>query len=421
MIEYIKKGRERELDKNNTIEKDVRDIIDRVKSEGDEALRYFSKKYDGHDLDDIRVSKKDIELAYEIIDPEIKEKIARAYENIKDFAIRQKECMHSLKYEEGGKLLGHSIIPVNSVACYVPGGSYPLYSTALMLCAPAKVAGVERIIAITPISKDTGKVNPTTLVALDIAGADEIYSVGGAQGIAAACYGTESINPVDVIVGPGNSYVTEAKRQCYGKVGIDFLAGPSEVLIVADSSANPEIIAADILAQAEHDVYAKSILVTNDRSLANAVNDEVYIRLEDLATALIARKSWEEYGEILLVDDMDDAIAFANEYAPEHLEVMVDENRIDDIKDSFKNYGAIFLGENSAEVFGDYASGPNHTLPTLGASRYTGGLWVGTFLKVCSFQRMSREEAKRMAPDVAALARGEGLIAHAKAAEIRSR
>ena len=199
------------------------------------------------------------------------------------------------------------------------------------------------------------------------------------------------------------------------------MAGPSEVLIVADSSANPEIIAADILAQAEHDVYAKSILVTNDRSLANAVNDEVYIRLEDLATALIARKSWEEYGEILLVDDMDDAIAFANEYAPEHLEVMVDENRIDDIKDSFKNYGAIFLGENSAEVFGDYASGPNHTLPTLGASRYTGGLWVGTFLKVCSFQRMSREEAKRMAPDVAALARGEGLIAHAKAAEIRSR
>lgn len=421
MIEYIKKGRERELDKNNTIEKDVRDIIDRVKSEGDEALRYFSKKYDGHDLDDIRVSKKDIELAYEIIDPEIKEKIARAHENIKDFAICQKECIRPLKHEEGGKLLGHSIIPVNSAACYVPGGSYPLYSTALMLCAPAKVAGVERIIAITPISKDTGKVNPTTLVALDIAGADEIYSVGGAQGIAAACCGTESINPVDVIVGPGNSYVTEAKRQCYGKVGIDFLAGPSEVLIVADSSANPEIIAADILAQAEHDVYAKSILVTNDRSLANAVNDEVYIRLENLVTALIARKSWEEYGEILLVDDMDDAIAFANEYAPEHLEVMVDENRIDDIKDSFKNYGAIFLGENSAEVFGDYASGPNHTLPTLGASRYTGGLWVGTFLKVCSFQRMSREEAKRMAPDVAALARGEGLIAHAKAAEIRSR
>lgn len=421
MIEYIKKGKERELDKNNTIEKDVRDIIDKVKSEGDEALRYFSKKYDGHDLDDIRVSRKDIALAYEMIDPEMKERIIRAHNNIKDFAIRQKGCIRSLKYETDGKVLGHSIIPVSSVACYVPGGSYPLYSTALMLCAPAKVAGVDRIIAITPVSKDTGRVNPITLVALDIAGADEIYSVGGAQGIAAACHGTESINPVDVIVGPGNSYVTEAKRQCYGKVGIDFLAGPSEVLIVADSSANPEIIAADILAQAEHDVYAKSILVTNDRSLANAVNDEVYIRLEDLATALIARKSWEEYGEILLVDDMDDAIAFANEYAPEHLEVMVDENRIDDIKDSFKNYGAIFLGENSAEVFGDYASGPNHTLPTLGASRYTGGLWVGTFLKVCSFQRMSREEAKRMASDVAALARGEGLIAHAKAAEIRSR
>ena len=174
MIEYIKKGRERELDKNNTIEKYVRDIIDRVKSEGDEALRYFSKKYDGHDLDDIRVSKEDIELAYETVDPEIKEKIAKAHENIRDFAICQKECMHSLKHEEGGKLLGHSIIPVNSAACYVPGGSYPLYSTALMLCAPAKVAGVERIIAITPISKDTGKVNPTTLVALDIAGADEI-------------------------------------------------------------------------------------------------------------------------------------------------------------------------------------------------------------------------------------------------------
>lgn len=421
MIKYVKKGKERELAKNNTIEKDVRDIIDRVRSEGDEALRHFSKKYDGHDLDDIRVGKKDIALAYEAVDPEMQERIIRAHDNIKDFAIRQKSCICPLKHEIDGKVLGHNIIPVSSVACYVPGGSYPLYSTALMLCAPAKVAGVERIIALTPISKETGKVNPLTLVALDIAGADEIYSVGGAQGIAAACYGTESIDSVDVIVGPGNSYVTEAKGQCYGKVGIDFLAGPSEVLIVADSSADPKIIAADILAQAEHDIYAKSILVTNDIALAGAVSDEVYIQIEDLDTALIARESWEEYGEILLADDVEEAIAFANTYAPEHLEVMVDENQLDDIKDSFNNYGAIFLGENSAEVFGDYASGPNHTLPTLGASRYTGGLWVGTFLKVCSFQKISKKAAASMAPDVAALARGEGLIAHAKAAEIRGK
>ena len=190
---------------------------------------------------------------------------------------------------------------------------------------------------------------------------------------------------------------------------------------MADSSADPKIITTDILAQAEHDIYAKSILVTNDIALAGAVSDEVYIQIEDLDTALIARESWEEYGEILLADDVEEAIAFANTYAPEHLEVMVDENQLDDIKDSFNNYGAIFLGENSAEVFGDYASSPNHTLPTLGASKYTGGLWVGTFLKVCSFQRMSCKAAKSMAPDVAALARGEGLIAHAKAAEIRGK
>ena len=308
---------------------------------------------------------------------------------------------------------------MDSCCCYVPGGGYPLYSTALMLGIPAKVAGVRRVTACSPVIKGTDSIHPKTLVAMDVAGIDEIYAIGGAQAVAAFSYGTDQIEPVDLIVGPGNSFVTEAKRQCYGKVGIDFVAGPSEVLIIADNTADPEIIAADLLAQSEHDREAKGILVTTDEMLGKAVWNAVEKQLPTLDTEEIARSSWNDFGEILIADTLDEAIEYANEYAPEHLEVNVSESRTDYVADSLRNFGSLFIGGNTAEVFGDYASGPNHTLPTLGASRYTGGVWVGTFLKICTYQSMTADAMMSIAPLVSNLARGEGLTGHARAAEIR--
>ena len=254
---------------------------------------------------------------------------------------------------------------------------------------------------------------------MDIAGIDEIYAVGGAQAIAAFSYGTDQIQPVNLIVGPGNSFVTEAKRQCYGKVGIDFVAGPSEVLVIADSNADPDIVAADLLAQSEHDKEAKGIVVTTDEGFGQAVIKAVEEQLEQLDTREIASRSWADFGEVLLADDLEEAIAYANSYAPEHLEVNVAETQLEQTVGALHNYGSLFIGGNTAEVFGDYASGTNHTLPTLGAARYTGGVWVGTFLKTCTYQSMSPQAMMDIAPLVSNLARGEGLIGHARAAEIR--
>ena len=290
-----------------------------------------------------------------------------------------------------------------------------------MLGIPAKVAGVRRVAACSPVMKGTDHIHPKTLVAMDIAGIDEIYATGGAQAVAAFSYGTDQIKPVDLIVGPGNSFVTEAKRQCYGKVGIDFLAGPSEVLVIADGSADPEIIAADLLAQSEHDREAKGILVTTDRELGLDAIKCVEKELETLATAEIASVSWADYGEVLLADSLDEAVSYANGYAPEHLEVNVAKADRDRVVGALRNYGSLFIGENTAEVFGDYASGTNHTLPTLGAARYTGGVWVGTFLKTCTYQHMTDEAMMDIAPVVTALADGEGLAGHAEAADIRRR
>ena len=305
---------------------------------------------------------------------------------------------------------------MDSCLCYVPGGSYPLYSTALMLGIPAKVAGVSRVVACSPVVKGTDKIHPKTLVAMDVAGIDEVYAVGGAHAIAAFAYGTEKISPVKLIVGPGNAYVTEAKRQCYGKVGIDFVAGPSEVLIIADGSARPDWIAADILAQSEHDFLAKGILVTTSEKLGSAVIEEVEKQLKSLSTADIARQSWQDYGGVLVADSLSEAAEYTNECAPEHLEINVED---ESILSSLRNYGSLFIGQNTAEVFGDYVSGTNHTLPTLGAAGYTGGVWVGTFLKTCTYQRFTEDAMKKLAPLVAGLARGEGLEGHSKAAEIR--
>ena len=286
-----------------------------------------------------------------------------------------------------------------------------------MLVIPAKAAGVERVAACSPVMKGTDRINPKTLAAMDIAGADEIYAVGGAQAIAAFSYGTEEIRPVDMIVGPGNQYVTEAKRQCYGQVGIDFVAGPSEVLVIADGSGTPEIVAADLLAQSEHDPNAKGMLITTDEKFGQAVIQAVEKELSWLPTASIAKKSWETYGEVVLADSLEEALQIANDYAPEHLELNVQEPEA--LKEQLYNYGSLFMGENTAEVFGDYASGTNHTLPTLRAARYTGGVWVGTFLKTCTHQSMTQEAMRDLAPLVERMAQGEGLMGHAQAAKVR--
>jgi len=279
------------------------------------------------------------------------------------------------------------------------------------------VAGVKRIAACSPCVGGTGRIDSKTLVAMDIAGADEIYAMGGAQSIGAFAYGTTSVNPVDMIVGPGNQYVTEAKKQCYGQVGIDFIAGPSEVLILADDTADPKVIAADLLAQSEHDELAKGILITTDYDLANSVICQVEKQLNELSTKEKAAISWRDYGEVIVASDINEAIGLTNDYAPEHLEVILKNS--DEIIGRLINYGSLFIGQYSAEVFGDYASGTNHTLPTKKAARYTGGVWAGTFVKICTHQTLDRDAMETMVPLVSRLARGEGLEAHAKAAEIR--
>lgn len=417
-MKYLKKAENRPMDETRDRAERVATIIRDIQETGDRALIHYNTKFDGNTRTSLRVTREEIDAAYQQMTAQELDDLRQAAEHIRQFAQAQKDCLKSLDNFSvvENSALGHRIIPVSSCGCYVPGGSYPLFSTALMLIIPAKVAGVRRVAACSPAVKGTSSIHYKTLVAMDVAGADEIYTVGGAQGIAAFAYGTEQIRPVDVIVGPGNQYVAEAKRQCYGQVGIDFFAGPSEVLAIADDSADPRILAADMLAQSEHDRLAKGILVTTSRVLGEAVIQQVQEQLQTLETAAIASASWSAYGEVILADNLDEAVDIANDYAPEHLEVIV---RDESILPRLINYGSLFIGQETGEVFGDYASGTNHTLPTVRAARYTGGVWVGTFSKVCSFQRYQAAAMHKIVPLVSRMARGEGLIAHARAAEIR--
>ena len=418
-MEVIKAGGRPSASEEGLLRETVGAIVEDVRLHGDEALIRYGAQFDGSSRQDPRVLAEELEAACREVSSAELEDIRRAAGPIRKFAEAQRAALTELAAfsPSPGVFLGHRVIPVQSCCCYVPGGSYPLYSTALMLAIPAKVAGVRRVVACSPVMKGTDSIHPKTLAALAAAGVDEVYALGGAQAIAAFAYGTERVAPVDLIVGPGNRYVAEAKRQCYGQVGIDFFAGPSEVLILADSTGDAELIALDLLAQCEHDPMARGVVVTTDRTVAGRVAAEVKRRLETLETAAIARRSWEDYGEILLADSMEEAVAIANDRAPEHLEVQTENPEA--LMDSLYNYGSLFLGPYAAEVFGDYASGTNHTLPTLRAARYTGGVWAGTFLKVCTHQRLTREGMTGLAPLVSRLARGEGLIAHAEAAEGR--
>ena len=388
----------------------VNEIINDVKNFGDAAVLKYSKQFGDGEAEQLRVTKKEIEEAYKQVDTETLEALTIAINNVKEFAQKQLSCLKNLDTSVSGLSLGHRVIPLESAGCYIPGGNYPLPSTAVMTIVPAKTAGVKRVVACSP------KIKPVTIAACDIAGADEIYRAGGVQAIAAMAYGTETIGAVDKIVGPGNRYVTAAKKQVYGDCGIDFLAGPSEVLIIADETSNPQFVAADMLAQCEHDMDARAYLICFSDNFAKNVSEIAEKMLKNLKTRDIASVSFEK-SYAVVVNRIEEAIAISDKRAPEHLEICF--KNAEKYADSFKNYGSLFIGNYSAEVFGDYCAGTNHTLPTNRVSRYSGGLSVFDFVKIQTYQMAEKMNAQELIPCASKLASVEGLAAHKFAAEVR--
>ena len=398
-------------------EESVHAILSAVKEERDAAVFAFTEKFDGAHLDasNIQVTEAEIEDAYTKVDAQLLEVIRKSLKNIEEYHAKQRQNSW-FDSKPDGTILGQKVTPLQRVGVYVPGGKAVYPSSVLMNVMPAKVAGVDEIIMVTPPGRD-GKVNPNTLVAAKEAGVDKIYKVGGAQAIGALAYGTESIPKVDKIVGPGNIYVALAKKAVYGHVSIDSIAGPSEILVVADETANPKYVAADLLSQAEHDELASSILVTTSETLAQAVSDEVDKFLEVLSRADIIRKSLDNYGYILLADTMDDVIDVANEIASEHLEIQT-KNPFE-VMTKIRNAGAIFIGEYASEPLGDYFAGPNHILPTNGTAKFFSPLSVDDFVKKSSIISYSREALEKVHKDIELFAKAEQLTAHANSIHVR--
>ena len=391
----------------------VEDIIEDIKKNGDKSIIHYSKTFNDGDFssgEDFIVSKEEIKKAYEMTDDKTINALEKCIENVRDFAQEQLLCLKNLDMKKNNSLLGHRVIPLERVLCYVPGGNYPLPSSAVMTCTPAKVAGVREVIITSP------RIKPQTIVAAKMSGADKIYKLGGVQAIGAFAYGSESIKPVDKIVGPGNKYVTYAKKYVYGKCSIDFLAGPSEVLIVADNNQNPELVSADILAQCEHDRDARGYLICFSKDFAQKVADCAQKQLQTLKTGNIAQISFEK-STAVIVNDIEEAVKISNLRAPEHLELMFD-GAWEKSKD-FTNYGSLFIGSCCAEVFGDYCSGTNHVLPTNSAARYTGGLSVFDFVKIQTYQMLSKEYSKELSILASQMAQQEGLMGHKLASDLR--
>lgn len=398
-------------------ESTVNEILDNVRKQGDRALFEYTMKFDRFALDagNIRVTPEEIQDAYRKMDPDLVEIIRKSAANIRAF--HEKQLRSSwFDAKEDGSFLGMKIIPIAKAGVYVPGGKAAYPSSVLMNVVPARVAGVGEILMTTPPGAD-GQVNPGTLVAADIAGVDAIYKVGGAQAVAAMAFGTESVPRVDKITGPGNIFVALAKKAVYGYVGIDSIAGPSEILVLADETADPRYVAADLLSQAEHDELASAILITTSEELAGAVSDQAECFMEQLSRRDIIRKSLENYGYILLAENMEDAIQAANEIASEHLEILTRDPF--EIMPKIRNAGAIFLGEYSSEPLGDYFAGPNHILPTNGTARFFSPLNVDDFLKKTSVISYSREALEKAHKDIETFAESEGLTAHAGSIRVR--
>ena len=405
-----------ELDKNffSKIEfesiSSVNDIINAVRKDGDNAVRKYAKKFGDGDLSAFKLTEDEIKEAIKQVDEKTIETIKFAVKNVKEFAKAQLSSLKELEVEVNGNILGHKIIPIESVGCYIPGGNYPLPSSAIMTVVPAKVAGVKRVVAMSP------KIQPVTVAAAYYAGADEIYRIGGVQAIAAMAYGTESIQKVNKIVGPGNKFVTSAKKQVYGECGIDFLAGPSEVLIIADETAKPEFVAADILAQCEHDKDARAFLICFSKEFAQKIDEKAKEYLKNLQTREIAEQSYNKSFAVV-VRYLDEAVALSNKKAPEHLELCLE--NAENLINKFNIYGSLFIGNYSAEVFGDYVSGTNHTLPTNQVAKYSGGLSVFDYIKIQTYQIIREKSIKETAINASYLAEKEGLFAHKLAADVR--
>ena len=401
------------------LQKTVKSILSKVKTDGDSAIRYYEKKFDDFDPPSFRISEEQAAKAAEELPAEVVEELDFAIEQVTAFARAQRDSMVEFEKEiRPGMLMGQRIIPLDSCGCYVPAGRYPCLTSAVMSVIPAKVAGVQRIVACSPPGK-TGSINPGILYTMHKMAVDEIYCIGGAQAIGAMAYGTDTIGPVDLIVGPGNQFVMEAKRQVFGTVGIDFLAGPSECLVIADETARVDYIAADLLAQCEHDPQARGALVTTSEPLARKTLEEIERQLKDRTTEAVARASWEDKGVVVVVDNLNEAARYANEYAPEHLEIHTARPR--EVVSLLKNYGSLFIGENTAEVYADKIAGPNHILPTGAAARYTGGLWVGMFLKVVTHMEVDGPASLKLAKYAETQGAYEGMDAHRFAAAIRLR
>ncbi|MGE8601988.1 histidinol dehydrogenase [Bordetella trematum] len=410
---YIKSPAAAAQDSIGAIEDTVRDIIAQVRSRGDEAVREYSRRFDGCDTPVLEVSLAQRQAAVAALDPQTRADTEFAIERVRAFAQAQLATVLPLEIEAlPGLHLGHRVIPVARIGAYVPGGRYPILSAPVMTIVPAKVAGCDEVIACLPPGA-----HPAMIAGCHLSGADRIFLVGGAQAIAAMACGTESIPAVDKIVGPGNAYVNEAKRQVFGEVGIDQLAGPSEIFVVADDSGDPHMIAADLLAQAEHDVRTRVGLITTSAELAHATLAEVQAQLKDLPTAPVAARAWEDYGEIVLCPDEAAMLAYSDRVAAEHLQVHTRDPHATAAR--LRNYGSLFIGPLASVVYSDKCCGTNHTLPTMGAGRYTGGLWVGSFLKICTHQWLDARGVAAVAPPAERQSRSEGMEGHRRAAALR--
>jgi sulfopropanediol 3-dehydrogenase len=421
MARFLKRGRDADAvaDDDAKVRATVEGILADIKARGDAAVRELSIRFDKWDRQNFRLSEGEIQACLDQLTPRDLEDIRFAQTQVRNFAEHQKAALRDIEVETlPGVVLGHRNIPVNSVGCYVPGGKYPLLASAHMSVVTAKVAGCKRIITCAP--PFDGRPAPAIVAAQHLAGADEIYCLGGIQAVGAMALGTESIAPIDMLVGPGNAFVAEAKRQLYGRVGIDLFAGPTETLIIADETVDGEICATDLLGQAEHGPNSPAVLLTTSEKLARDTMAEVERLLTILPTAAIARKAWEDYGEVIICDSEDEMVAEADRIASEHVQVMTRDP--DYFLQHMTNYGALFLGPRTNVSYGDKVIGTNHTLPTKKSARYTGGLWVGKFMKTCTYQRVLTDEASAMIGEYCSrLCMLEGFAGHAEQANIRLR
>ncbi|HET9093919.1 MAG TPA: histidinol dehydrogenase [Solirubrobacteraceae bacterium] len=419
-VRYLKQPNPPTTEATEELRTRVSDILRDIEHGGLDAVRRYSHEFDNWDPADFVVSDEEFQRAAAGVDDTLKEHIAFAQNQVRTFAQAQRGTLSELEVEVGtGVVLGHRLIPVNAVGAYVPGGRYPMLASSFMTVLVAKVAGVRQVVACAPPQREHG-IHPTMLYAMRTSGADAVLCLGGVQGLAAMAFGLiDGLEPVDMLVGAGNAYVAEAKRQLFGRVGIDLLAGPTEVLVIADGSADPRLVATDLLGQAEHGPNSPAGCIAIGEDVARAVQAQVEDLLLTFPTAEVAGRAWTNHGWIAIVEDDEEAVALADAAADEHLEVQVAEEKLDWYLERLTNYGSLFLGEQATVAYGDKGVGTNHVLPTSRAARYTGGLWVGKFLKTCTYQRLTPEGTRLVAPPIAAISHEEHFAGHALTAEVR--